>query len=107
MHLGQKLLAEMLPVVMTPGVANLSPANILKTATANDRLMVLLPKDNGLLPGSLVRDTKPDFGVDPGDAAGKITTLAVQPDALGGLASLDARTTAALADHIVREMAAY
>ncbi len=107
MHLGQKLLAEMLPVVMTPGVANLSPANILKTATANDRLMVLLPKDSGLLPGSLARDTKPDFGIEPGDAAGKITTLAVQPDALGGLASLDARTTAALADHIVREMAAY
>lgn len=107
LHLGQKLLARMLPVVMTPGVANLSPANILKTATAHDRVMVLLAKDTGLLPGSLARDTKPDFGMDPGDAAGKITTLAVQPDAMGGLASLDARTTAALADHIVREMGAY
>ena len=60
---------------MTPGVANLSPANILKTAAAHDRVMVLLAKDSGLLPGSLARDTKPDFGVDPGDAAGKITTL--------------------------------
>jgi len=107
LHLGQKLLAEMLPVVMTPGVANLSPANILKTAAAHDRLMVLLPKDSGLLPGGLARDTKPDFGIEPGDVAGKVTTLAVQPDAMGGLASLDARTTAALADHIVREMSAY
>lgn len=107
LQIGHKLLAQMLPVVMTPGVANLSPANILKTAAAHDRVMVLLAKDSGLLPGSLARDTKPDFGVDPGDAAGKITTLAVQPDAMGGLAGLDARTTAALGDHIVREMGAY
>jgi hypothetical protein len=55
----------------------------------------------------LCRDTKPDFGIDPGDASGKITTLAVQPDAMGGIAGFDARTTTALADHIVREMAAY
>jgi hypothetical protein len=107
LQIGHKLLAQMLPVVMTPGVANLSPSNILKTAAAHDRVMVLLAKDSGLLPGSLARDTKPDFGVDPGDAAGKITTLAVQPDAMGGLAGLDARTTAALGDHIVREMGAY
>ncbi len=106
-YLGQRLLAQMLPVVMTPGVANLSPANVLKTATAYDRLMVLLAKDSGLLPGSLARDTKPDFGIDPGDAAGKVTTLAVQPDAMGGLAGLDARTISALADHMVREMVAY
>jgi hypothetical protein len=45
--------------------------------------------------------------VDPGDAAGKVTTLVVQPDAMGGFAGLDARTTDALADHIVREMAVY
>lgn len=107
LQIGQKLLSQMLPVVMTPGVANLSPANVLKTAAAHDRLMVLLAKDSGGLPGCLARDTKPDFGVDPGDAAGKITTLAVQPDAMGGLTSLDARTTVALADHIVREMAVY
>ena len=107
LQIGQKLLAQMLPVVMTPGVANLSPANVLKTAAAHDRVMVLLAKDSGALPGCLARDTKPDFGVDPGDAAGKITTLGVQPDAMGGLTSLDTRTTAALADHIVREMAVY
>lgn len=107
LQIGQKLLAQMLPVVMTPGVANLSPANVLKTAAAHDQVMVLLAKDSNALPGCLARDTKPDFGVDPGDAAGKITTLAVQPDAMGGFTSLDTRTTAALADHIVREMAVY
>ncbi|MCU0960458.1 MAG: response regulator [Pirellulaceae bacterium] len=106
-HIGQKLLAQMLPVVMTPGVANLSPSNILKTAVAHDHVMVLLARDGGYLPGSLARDTKPNFGVDPGDAAGKITTLAVQPDATGGFAGLDPRTTLALADHMVREMCAY
>jgi DNA-binding response OmpR family regulator/glycine cleavage system H lipoate-binding protein len=105
--IGHKLLGKMLPVVITPGVANLSPANILKAAMAQHRLMVLLAKDSGLLPGCLARDTKPDFGVDPGDASGKITTLSVQPDAMGGFAGLDSRTTAALADHIVREMTLY
>ena len=57
--------------------------------------MVLLARDAGLLSGSLTRDSKPDFGVEPGDVAGKIATLAVQPDALGGFTCLDARTIAA------------
>ena len=34
-QIGQKLLAKMLPVVITPGEANLTPANILKTAGAS------------------------------------------------------------------------
>jgi DNA-binding response OmpR family regulator/glycine cleavage system H lipoate-binding protein len=106
-QIGQRLLARMFPVVITPGEAYLTPGNILSTATTCDRLMVLLAKDSGLLPGSLVRNTKPDFGVEPGEAAGKVTTMAVQPDDLGGLACLDARTIAALADHIVWDMASY
>jgi len=106
-QIGQKLLNQMLPVVITPGVANLSPANVLKTAATCDHLMVLLARDTGLLPGSLARDTKPDFGVDPGEAAGKVTMMAVQPDAMGGFAGCDARTTTALADHVVRDMVVY
>ena len=106
-QIGQKLLAQMFPVVVTPGEAYLTPANILKTAAACDRVMVLLARDSGLLPGSLARDTKPEFDVDPGEAAGRVTTLAVQPDALGGFACLDARTITALADHIVWDMASY
>jgi len=106
-QIGQRLLGMMFPVVITPGEANLSPANILKAAGSCDRVMVLLARDSGLLPGSLARHTKPEFAVEPGDAAGKVTTLAVQPDAVGGIAGLDSRTTTALADHIVREMASY
>ncbi|MBN2023028.1 MAG: response regulator [Pirellulales bacterium] len=106
-QLGKKLLAKMLPVVVTPGEAYLTPANILKAAGACDRVMVLLARDSGLLPGSLARNTKPEFDVDPGEASGKVTILAVQPDSLGGFASLDARTITALADHIVWDMASY
>jgi DNA-binding response OmpR family regulator len=106
-QIGEQLLALALPVVMTPGEASLTPANILKTAGTCDRLMVLMAKDNEALPGSLVRDTKPEFSVAPGEAAGKVTILTVQPDAVGGLAGLDARTISALAEHIVREMASY
>jgi FixJ family two-component response regulator/glycine cleavage system H lipoate-binding protein len=106
-QLSKKLLARMFPVVVTPGEAYLTPANILKTAAACNRVMVLLARDTGLLPGSLARDTKPEFDVDPGEASGRVTILAVQPDMLGGFASLDARTITALADHIVWDMASY
>ena len=105
--LAKKLLAKMLPVVVTPGEAYLTPANILKTAGACDRVMVLLARDSGLLPGSLARDTKPEFDVDPGDATGRVTILAVQPDSLGGFASLDERTIVALSDHVLWDMASY
>ena len=106
-QLGQKLLAQMLPVVVTPGETQLTPANILKAAGSCDRVMVLLARDSGLLPGGLARDTKPDFDVEPGETAGKVAMLSVQPDRLGGIACLDARTIAALADHIVWDMASY
>jgi len=106
-QIGQKLLAQMFPVVVTPGETQLTPANILKAGEACDRVMVLLARDSGLLPGGLARDTKPDFDVEPGETAGKVAMLSVQPDKLGGFACLDARTIAALADHIVWDMASY
>src|SRR5208337_5291082 len=99
--------AQMFPVVVTPGETQLTPANILKAGEACDRVMVLLARDSGLLPGGLARDTKPDFDVEPGETAGKVAMLSVQPDKLGGFACLDARTIAALADHIVWDMASY
>ncbi len=107
LHIGQKLLAQMFPVVVTPGETQLTPANILKAGEACDRVMVLLARDSGLLPGGLARDTKPDFDVETREAAGKVAMLSVQPDKLGGFACLDARTIAALADHIVWDMASY
>ena len=107
LQIGQKLLAQMFPVVVTPGETQLTPANILKAGEACDRVMVLLARDSGLLPGGLARDTKPDFDVEPGESAGKVAMLSVQPDKLGGFACLDARTIAALADNIVWDMASY
>ena len=52
-QIGQRLLARLLPVAVTPGEAYLTPANILKTAGSCFRLMVLLARDSGHLPGSL------------------------------------------------------
>ena len=98
---------EMFPVVITPGEANLTPANILKTAGPCDRLMVLLAQGQWTVARQPGPRHEARLRHGPREAAGKVTTLAVQPDAMGGLAGLDARTTAALADHIVREMAAY
>ena len=112
LQIGQKLLAQMFPVVVTPGETQLTPANILKAAEACDRVMVLLARDSGLLPGGLARDTKPEFDVESGERpasspASKVTMLSVQPDKLGGFACLSGRTIAALADHIVWDMASY
>ncbi len=105
--IGQKLLTQMFPVTVTPGETQVTPANILKAAGACDRVMVLLARDSGLLPGGLVRDTKPDFDIEPGETAGKVAMFSVQPDSLGGFASLDGRTIASLADHIVWDMSSY
>jgi FixJ family two-component response regulator/glycine cleavage system H lipoate-binding protein len=105
--LSRELLLQDLPVVITPEEANRTPADILKLAAACDRLMVLLARDSGLLPGSLSRDTKPEFDTEPGEAAGKVTMVAVQPDMMGGFAGLDARTIRALANHILWEMMSY
>jgi DNA-binding response OmpR family regulator/glycine cleavage system H lipoate-binding protein len=106
-RIGQELLAGAFPLVMMPGEANITASAVLKAAGACDRVMVLLAQDSGLLPGSLSRDTKAEFGMAPGESVVRVTTLAVQPDSVGGLAGLDGRTTAALAGHIVREMASY
>jgi DNA-binding response OmpR family regulator len=108
LQIRQKLTDWMFPVVTTPGEAQLSPTDVVKAAGTCDRLMVLTARDSGRLPGSLVRDTKAEFGSVAGEKVSKVTTLEVQPDPIGGgLAGLDERTTAALAEHIAQEMASY
>jgi len=71
-----------------------------------DRVMVLLAKDVGRLPGTLVRDTKAEYVSASRENAGKVTTLVVQPNG-GRLVGLDDRTTEALAEQIVQEMTSY
>jgi CheY-like chemotaxis protein/glycine cleavage system H lipoate-binding protein len=103
----QKLLDRLFPMETVLGDASLKPTDILRAAGTCDRLVVLVTKDCGLLPGSLVRDTKAEFISISGDGASKVTILAVQPCAAGGVADLDAATTGALAEQIVCDMASY
>ena len=103
----QKLIDMMLPVVVTPGEANLAASEILKAASKCDRLMVLKVREGDQLPGALARDIKAEVGGESGMPPVRITLLTIQPDALGGLSGLDPKTLASLADHIVHEMATY
>jgi DNA-binding response OmpR family regulator len=106
--IAHKLAARKFPMQTTPGDAGVTTGDLFKAAGACDRLMVLEAKDTGRLPGSLVRDMKPELLSESGGNGGNITTIAVQPGPEGtGFGGLDARTTAALAEHIVEEMASY
>ena len=103
----QKLMDRMLPVVLTPGEANMTPAEILKAASKCDRLMVLKLRDADQLPGALARDIKAEVGAESGLPPVRITLLMIQPDALGGVSGLEPKIISALAEHIVHEMATY
>jgi len=102
----ERLRDRALPVVTTVGEGDVQPASVLKAAGMFDRVMVLLAKDVGRLPGTLVRDTKAEYVSASRENAGKVTTLVVQPNG-GRLVGLDDRTTEALAEQIVQEMTSY
>ena len=81
---------------------------MLKAAGSYDHVMVLLAKDIGRLPGCFVRDTEAEYVSASRENAGKVATLVVQTDSDDGrYVGSDDRTTEALAEHIVREMASY
>jgi DNA-binding response OmpR family regulator len=103
----QRLLDRLFPMETVSGDANLDPSNILKMAEACDHLVVLMTKDMGRLPASLVRDAKAEFVSISGDGAGKVTFLVVQPGAGGELDQIDAEIAAALAEQVVNDMAGY
>jgi CheY-like chemotaxis protein/glycine cleavage system H lipoate-binding protein len=102
------LRAEAFPITTMPGEAEITPAEVVKAASVCDHLMVLAAKDTGRLPGSLSRDTKAEYVSACKESVRGVTTLVMQPGPeatlLGGL---DAPTTAALARHVVEEMAAF
>lgn len=83
----------------------ITPMGVVHAAESCDRLLVLMAKDIGRLPGTLVRD---DFGRLANalcDDPGNVTTLIVQPPADdGGVRSFGPNTTTALAGHIANEM---
>jgi DNA-binding response OmpR family regulator len=104
----RNLAEQAMPITTIPGDYDVSPASVLKAASTCDRVMVLLAKDIGRLPGSLARDTKAEYVSASRENATRVTTLVVQPDPSGGMfAGFDERTTAALAQHIVDEMVSY
>ena len=104
----RKLAGHAFPVVTSTGEADVTPTGIVRTARFCDRVMVLTAEDIGRLPGSLARDIKAEFGSMAGETTRRVTALRVQPSpADPGFLGLDARTTDALAEHIVQEMASY
>ena len=104
----EKLRDRVFPIAITVGHEDISPADVLKAAGSYDHVMVLLAKDIGRLPGSLVRDTKAEYVSESRENAGKVATLVVQADSDDGrFVGSDDRTTEALAEHIVEEMASY
>lgn len=102
-----KLLDRLFPMETVSGDADLEPSSILRMAGGCDRLVVLMTKETGRLPAALVRDTKAEFVSISGDGAGKVTFLVVQPAADGSLENFDPQTAAALAEHVVNDMAGY
>ncbi|HUT11309.1 MAG TPA: response regulator [Thermoguttaceae bacterium] len=102
----QRLMDQALPVRTTRGDEAVTPTSVLKAAGTCDRIIVLLAKDTGRLPGTLVQDTTAEYVSATGVSASKVATLVVQPEPNGhGLTGLDERTIAFLAEHIVQEMA--
>jgi len=88
------------------GDVSVTPTAISGATGTCDRLVVLLAKDTGSLPGSLVRrDLRSELVSVSEEYSGRMTTLVVQPSSPGGgPLEFDARTTAALAELIVQEM---
>ena len=100
-HLAHKLAGQ--PCVTETALGSTSISTAIHQAESScDRLLILLARDTGRLPGSLVRE---EFVPASKQKAGKGTTLIVQPASSGsGPLEFDGRTTAALAEHIMREV---
>jgi len=102
----QRLIDQALPVRTTRGDGAVTPTSVLKAASTCDRVIVLLAKDTGRLPGTLDQDTTAEYVSATGVSASKVATLVVQPGPNGhGLTGLDERTIAFLAEHIVQVIA--
>lgn len=104
-YVRHKLLDQLRPVRTRSEEGSMTPIRILEAAGKCDRLLVLVVRHTGRLPGSLTREVNEEFSWAAGDRSGKVTTLVVQPVTPGGgLSELEDRTAQALAEQIVREM---
>lgn len=101
----QSILDGAYPIQVRVGADEITPAKISEEASECDRLLVLLAEDTGRIPGSLVWDAETELIKAAGEAARKTTTLLVQPESPEGVPLVfDARTTRALAEHILERM---
>jgi DNA-binding response OmpR family regulator len=108
MLIRQKLVERLFPIETMVGDSPINSNNIMKVAGTCDRLVVLLAKEVGRLPGSLVRDTKSEIISVSGEGSNHVTTLVVQPEnADSGLNGLGFGNLTALAEHIVNDLASY
>jgi DNA-binding response OmpR family regulator/glycine cleavage system H lipoate-binding protein len=104
-HVRRRLLDRLYPMRTSAAMGQINQGKILLAASMCDRLLLLVAKDMGRLPGSLVHDAEGRIVSLPGDNGGKTTTLAVQPALPGlGLAGHDDQTMAALAEHVVHQL---
>lgn len=102
----QALFDRAFPVEVTLGSSSITPVKVLKAAGVHQHVIALVARDTGRLPGSLTQH-KGDFLCIAGSDADRVTTFVIQPDVTKpGATGLDERTTAVLAEHIVRFMSA-
>lgn len=100
-HIMHKLADRASSVETTPGSRSISTA-INQATSSCEHVLILLARDVGRLPGSLVRE---EFVPASEQKAGKVTNLIIQRASSAGYSlDFDTRTTAALAEHIVHEM---
>jgi len=100
-HIMQRLADETCAVKTMSGTGSISTAIHEATSTC-ERALILLARDVGRLPGSLVRE---EFVPASEKKAGKATTLIIQrASSRDDPLDFDARTTGALAEHIVHEL---
>jgi DNA-binding response OmpR family regulator len=101
----QRLTDQAARLRTTRGAEPLAPAAVSNAAGTYDRVVVLSARDTGRLPGTLAQDTAAGPVSAASEAARNVAALVVQPGPNGhGLAGLDERTIAFLAEHIVQEL---
>lgn len=104
-HIARGLLDRLFPVEVTLGTSGISTTRVLKAAGAYQKVIVLLTRDSGRLPGALAQHSG-EFVHVTGPDAGRVVAFVVQPEpGRSGPLKLDERTTAALGDYIVDFMA--
>jgi DNA-binding response OmpR family regulator len=101
----QSILDGAYPIQVRVGADKITPAKIMEEASDCDRLLILLAEDAGRIPGSLVWGAETDLVKAAGEAGQKATAFVVQPESLEGVPLVfDARTSRALAEHILERM---